>query len=69
MADAAGGHELLTAREVASRLRLAVPTVYERARSRPEIYGAVRLGGREIRFRRAVIDALVRGGTDTTQTG
>lgn len=56
--------ELLTAAEVARRLRLAVPTVYQRGREAPGQYGAVRLGRRAIRFKRAAIDALIEGEGD-----
>lgn len=54
-------HELLTAAEVAKRLRLAVPTIYQRGREAPSQYGAVRLGRRAIRFKRTAIDALIEG--------
>ena len=53
--------ELLNAEEVATRLRVAKPTIYEWARTRPEVYGAVRIGPRKVRFRREAIDKLIGG--------
>ena len=49
-----------TASEVASLLRVGVPTVYEWSRERPTEVGAFRVG-RAVRFRRRVIDELVTG--------
>lgn len=46
--------------EVAKKLNLATPTVYEIARKNPELLGAVRFG-RSVRFRSAVIERIVDG--------
>lgn len=48
------------ATEVAQRLGIAEPTVYEHARRDPRAWGVIRIG-RAVRFRREVIDARARG--------
>ncbi len=50
---------LLTIREAAAILRLSPVTLYERVRARPEIYGRVQLGGREVRLRAEAIRRLI----------
>ncbi len=53
--------ELLSARDVARILNVPLPSLYGWSRENPERYGAVRVGPRAVRFRRAAIDALVGG--------
>jgi len=45
------------AEEVAHRLGVATPTVYEHARRDPERWGVIRVG-RAVRFKRVVIDRM-----------
>ena len=54
--------EFYTADEVRIQLKLSLPTVYEIAREDPKRLGAERFG-RAVRFRRLVVDRLVRGGS------
>ncbi len=53
------GPELLTAQEVAQRLRVSPRSVYDLAHQQPRRLGVVRLG-RRVRFLRDAIDALLR---------
>ena len=52
------GLELLTAQEVAQRLRVSLRSVYDLAGQQPRRLGVVRLG-RRVRFRRDAIDTLL----------
>jgi len=59
MSAAHDATELLTAQEAARLLRISPVTVYQRARERPEMYGRVQLGGREVRLRASAIRRLL----------
>ena len=56
-----GSDALLRADDVARRLNVPKPTLYEWSRKDPARYGLVRIGRRTVRFRRDVIDRLVTG--------
>src|SRR5262245_7315960 len=59
MSAAHDATELLTAQEAARLLRISPVTVYQGARERPEMYGRVQLGGREVRLRASAIRRLL----------
>ena len=54
--------DVCLAPEVAKRLKIALPTVYQAGREDPIRFGVVRVG-RAVRFRRTAIDRIVAGDT------
>lgn len=52
---------LISARAVSRITGEPLSTIYKIARENPELLGAVRLGARKVRFRRAAIDRLIDG--------